>query len=214
MSRRGAVAWRCREMRRSVLWCCALTSIGAMSLPGQTPANSDLLSWTVEAGASVSTPFVEDGNGVTARAGIGPYLGAEVSRAFGDRAAVTIGIRGNAAALRMHSGDRAWRAGTTHRLDLRAGLELAVLRRVTALMSILAARATGPADVIPFRPGHGDLWMWGAESGMVVPIDRHRRWSVSIAGEALHIAGQRTENPRLHLGTVGRIRLGGRHDVR
>ena len=212
MKGRGAGARRCRQVGRTVLWCCVLTSFSAATLPGQT--TSGALSWTVEAGASASTPFVEDGNGVTTRAGIGPYLGADLSRALGNRAAATIGVRGDLAALRVRSGDRAWRAGTTHRVDLRAGLELAVIPRVTALVSVLAAHATGPADVIPFRPRHGGLWAWGAETGLIIPVDRNARWSVSVAGEASRIAGQRTENPRLHGGTVGRIRLGVRHDVR
>ena len=201
-------------MTFAAVGCGVLSSLVGVTLPGQAPPDAAAISWTVEAGASRSTPFVEDGNGVTARAGIGPYLGVGISRALGERVAATLGLRGDATALRMRSSDRAWRSGTAQRLDVRAGLELIVVPRVTALVSVLGARATGPDDVIPFRVGNGTLWTWGAEAGLIIPVDREGRWAVTVIGEASRVTTQRAENPRIEGGTVGRVRLGVRHDVR
>ncbi len=182
--------------------------------PAASAAPTAALSWMVEGGASYSTPFVEDGNGVFARAGVGPYLRIGASRGIFSRTRATAGLRADAAALRLRSSASAWRAGTTRRLDVHAGLEVDVTPRVTALAGLLGARASGPDDVIPFRTHRGALWTWGMEAGAVIPVDRRRRTAITVVGEATRMAAQPSENPRLAGGAIGRVRIGVRHALR
>lgn len=219
MTARLTNASRCLSIARLV--AAALAAAGpliARPLAAQAPASAAPvthdLSWTVELGAVGSTPFVEDGNGVTARAGLGPFLGAALSLAIGDRMALTAGLRGASAAMRLESSGRDWRAGRTHQYDLRVGIEIEAAAVLGIAASAFAARVTGPDDVIPFRAASGRIWTWGAEAAGYVTIARRPYIDVLIAAGVARLGSQRQENPPLAGGWVGQLRLGVRYGLR
>jgi hypothetical protein len=203
---------------RSIAVVVAAVAFAARPIAAQDPARSSPhdrnLTWSFAVGAIASTPLVEDGNGVTVRAGIAPFLSAGLSRRMSERVVATADIGGASAPLRLRSSGHHWRAGTTRRYDIQAGVELAASRVVTVEASAVAARLTGPHDVIPFRTASGALWTWGGEAGAHVTVARRARVELLVAAGITRLAAQRAENPSLAGGWVGHLRLGVRHDLR
>jgi hypothetical protein len=182
----------------------------AQARVGATLDSRDIF-WSVELGAVGATRFVEDGNGVTTRAGLGPFLGAGVSVAIGNRVSLAAGVRGSTAALRVESSGSDWRAGRTHQYDLRIGIETGVARDLRLAASAFVARVTGPDDVIPFRSAPGRIFVWGGEVAGYVPLARNPYFDLLIAADVARVGSQSRENPPLAAGWVGRLRLGVRH---
>jgi hypothetical protein len=186
----------------------------AVANPGPADAADRVRAvWSFEIGAVGSTPFVEDGNGVTVRAGIGPFGAASVVVPVGSRASVTAGVAGAFGALMVRSAGRRWHAGRTLRADLRAGVRTAAPRALTIGASVIVSRATGPDDVTPFRDG-GGIWLWGGEVAVARPVAHRGRLQLLVAGDLSRLAGQGRENPPLDGGWIGRLHLGLRRELR
>ena len=217
MARRGNTSHR----RRIARWVAATVAAAGqlLALPviaqGQVVTTQDRrdLTWSVELGAAGATPFVEDGNGVTTRAGLGVFLGAGVSLEIRDGMSLTAGVRGSTGPLRVESSGSEWRAGRTHRYDVRLGVETGAARHLGIAVSAFGARVRGPDDVIPFRSGAGRIPMWGAEVAGHVSLVRAPYIGLLIAGDVARIGSQRRENPPLAAGWVARLRLGVRHEL-
>ena len=175
---------------------------------------SAALGTSVELGVIAATPFAEDGNGVTVRAGVGPFVGGSIRSRIDPRFVLTSGLRVSASALRVESSAGEWRAGTTWQTDLRIGLETSVTRRLKISGSASVARATGPQHVVPFRAGGGSVWMWGSELAGHVTVPRHPRIAVVVAAGAARVASQSKTEPPLDGGWIGQLRLGVRGDIR
>jgi hypothetical protein len=183
----------------------------AMSQSALPPSERRAWNWSVEIGAVVATPLVEDGNGVTVRTAAGPFVGAQLAMRRNAAAAFTVGARASSAALRVASTSRDWRPGRSQRFDLRVGVETSPISRLTLGVSGFAGLVTGPDDVIPFRRNDGRVAVWGGELGGAFPLIRERNIDLLIGVDAARLASQRGENPALAGGWIGALRLGVRH---
>jgi hypothetical protein len=206
-------------MRRARSALTALAIGGLVAPPaaasqGTEPASRDRVpAWSVELGAVRATPFIEDGNGVTVRATIGPYIGAGLALQRSRTAAVTFGVRASSAAIRVEASGGDWRAGHVQRFDLRAGVERVAPRRSRLGAALFAGLLTGPDDVIPFRR-RGRLAIWGGEIAGLLPVLRDPRVELLVGGDVVRMAAQRNENPPMAGGWVGQLRIGVRHGFR
>ena len=193
---------------------CFLWSRAAAGQSAAAPAVADRASVFAEIGGVAATRFVEDGNGVTTRAGAGPFLGAGASVALSRRFSLATAVRLSSGALRVASSGRAWRAGTTYRADIRAGAEVAATSGVRLAGSAVIARVAGPNDVVPFRTGSGGIWTWGGEAAAFVAVPRHPRTALLVAVDLGRIGSQPRSEPPLAGGWLGHVRLGVRHALR
>jgi hypothetical protein len=191
-----------------------LLGVGQTAVPAAAAQARDrTVEWSLEVGAARTTPFVEDGNGVTVRAAIGPFIGAGLALRRSEPTAVTFGVRASTAALRVDASGGDWRAGRVHRYDVRVGVERAASRRSSLGAAVFAGVLTGPDDVIPFRR-RGPLALWGGELAGRLPLLRDRRIDLSVGADVARIAAQRGENPPMKGGWAGQLRVGLRHAFR
>jgi hypothetical protein len=168
----------------------------------------------VDVGIVAATPFVEDGNGVTTRAGIGPFVAAGVRLPISERFALTAGVDGSTSTMRVASSGRTWDAGRTSRVTGRVGVEVSVMRQLALAGSVHASRLTGPDDVIPFRSGHGRISTWGTGGAIQLPVDRRLRLAAVVGFDLSRVGSQARENPSLASGWIGQARIGIRHAIR
>ena len=193
---------------------CVVWSSAAAAQSPAAPAAADRGSVFAEIGGVAATRFVEDGNGVTTRAGPGPFLGAGASVALSRRISLVTALRMSGGALRVASSGRTWRAGTTYRADIRAGAEVVATSRIRLSGSAVIARVTGPDDVVPFRSPSGRLWTWGGEAAVFVAVPRHPRTALLVALDIGRIGSQTRSEPPLAGGWLGHGRIGVRHALR
>jgi hypothetical protein len=176
----------------------------------ETP--SGRLRWTIELGVTAGTPLVEDGNGVTVRAAVGPILAGGLSIRLRPGVAMVTGVRLATSGLRVESNDDAWHAGRVGEYAATVGVELQPIPSIALAASLLGARLTGPSDVIPFRSGA--LSTWGTDVAGYVHLSPRVPLELAVGASFFRLPGQTRETLPLDGGWAGQVRIGVRHVIR
>jgi hypothetical protein len=163
--------------------------------------------WRGDLGVAVSTPLLEDGNGVSVRRGPGPVVSGEAVMAIDARSALVITLRAASAPLRARSSGRQWSAGDSRQIDVGMRLERRAPGGTIVGLGLAASRLTGPVDLVPFRGESGAILTWGTEVTLSRRLSSQGPLHALVATDVIRLPRQGTANPSVHAGWVGRVRL-------
>ena len=167
--------------------------------------------WRLELGATASTPYVEDGNGVVVRPGPGVAAGVDRLLHARGRSTLAIGLLGALADLSVTSAGRKWSGGATSRIDLRATYERPIARGVAGSVGLGGTHLVAAEDVAPFRATGGSLTSWSLGAALSRHVRPGTPYELVLAGDVLRLPGQTNEDPLMTSGWAGRLRIAIRH---
>lgn len=166
------------------------------------------------AGIAVGTPFVEDGNGTTVRPGVAPLLGVEVASRVGERTAVTLALRGARPGAMVDfdaAGSDDVDGGTVTTVDVVAGVEYAVHRRVTARGGLGLLYLEGPAELAPFRFNNGSSIHPLLDVGADVKLAHDLPLALALSWQGYRYGAATAADPIEEAGVVQRLVVGVRY---
>src|SRR5687768_12782065 len=142
---------RCPDRRRprpSRVLVCTLVVAGLAVT--DSPASAQPATLRVELAATAGTPWVEDGNGVTVRQGVGAAVGVAIALRSRTVAllrtplAPVVTVRASTTPLRAAQGDATWGVGRSRQLDLGLGGRVTLRDIGDASAALVISRLDGP----------------------------------------------------------------------